>query len=469
MANTIKIKRSVPPSTDAPTELARGELAYQENTQLLFIGSGTETDGLAANIITLADEVTSARPCDGTGSQVSTDVSLAGTPDYITLATQTLTLGQIDLAADVTGDLPDAEIASAATWNAKHTPGTTLAMGDTRITGLATPTASTDAATKAYVDATKAGLDVKDSVRVASQDAISTVLIANQSSLYVIDGVTTALDDRVLLKCQAGAANHAANSVNGIYTVKAQTPSGYQLIRATDFDADIEVTSGAFTFIEEGTVNSDSGWVLTTNDAITVGTTALAFTQFSGAGQIVAGSGIKKTANTLSVLLHSSGGVDLLDQGGTDKLAVDLGATNIINTLADGKIASAATWNGKQDALTFGIGDTNVLKCGDAVADDDFLRIDGTTIEGRTAAQTLGDIGAAASDHSHAVGSGGTGLNTLLDGAVMLGNGTNSVTMLAKVAAGQLLTSGGTAGGDEAVWSDTIAATAGLTIDCGTF
>ena len=68
--------------------------------------------------------------------------------------------------------------------------------------------------------------------------------------------------------------------------------------------------------------------------------------------------------------------------------------------------------------------------------------------------------------HSHAVGQGGTGLNTLLDGAVMLGNGTNAITMLAKAAAGQLLTSGGTAAGDEAAWSDSLS---GITIDCGTF
>ena len=68
-----------------------------------------------------------------------------------------------------------------------------------------------------------------------------------------------------------------------------------------DFDSTSEITSGAFTFIETGTANSDSGWVLTTDGAVTVGSTALAFSQFSGAGSITAGTGLTKTGDTLSV------------------------------------------------------------------------------------------------------------------------------------------------------------------------
>ena len=94
-----------------------------------------------------------------------------------------------------------------------------------------------------------------------------------------LDGVTLANGDRVLVK------NQSTGSENGIYVVAA-SPA-----RATDFDASSEVTSGLFTFVEMGTVNSDSGWVLTTDGAITLDSTAIAFTQFSGAGQITAGAG----------------------------------------------------------------------------------------------------------------------------------------------------------------------------------
>ena len=73
------------------------------------------------------------------------------------------------------------------------------------------------------------------------------------------------------------------------------------MTRATDANADAEVTSGMFTFVEEGTVNADSGFVLTTDGSITVGSTSLSFAQFSGAGQITAGDGMSKTGNTLDV------------------------------------------------------------------------------------------------------------------------------------------------------------------------
>ena len=73
------------------------------------------------------------------------------------------------------------------------------------------------------------------------------------------------------------------------------------MTRATDADADAEVTAGMFTFVEEGTTNADSGFVLSTNGSITVGTTAIAFTQFSGAGSITAGDGLSKSGNTLNV------------------------------------------------------------------------------------------------------------------------------------------------------------------------
>ena len=148
--------------------------------------------------------------------------------------------------------------------------------------------------TKGYVDAVKQALDIKDSVHVASTANVS--LTAGSSGLEAgdaIDGVTLVAGDRVLLKDQTDA------SENGIYVAVA---SGGTPARSTDADASADVTSGMFVWVEEGTSNGDQGYVLTTNNVITLNTTDLTFTQFSGAGQITAGNGMTKSGNTINVV-----------------------------------------------------------------------------------------------------------------------------------------------------------------------
>ena len=163
----------------------------------------------------------------------------------------------------------------------------TVNVNTSRIINVTDPTGAQDAATKAYVDAVKQALDIKDSVRVAT-----TANITISSDLNVgdtIDGVTLANGDRVLVKDQS------TGSQNGIYTAGA-VPA-----RAADANTDAEVTAGMFVFVEEGTANADNGYVLTTNDTISLDSTSLTFTQFSGAGQIIAGDAISKSGNTLNV------------------------------------------------------------------------------------------------------------------------------------------------------------------------
>ena len=167
-------------------------------------------------------------------------------------------------------------------------PTSSVSLNSQKITSLAEPTNDQDAATKSYVDAARSGLDVKQSVRVATTESITL------SGTQTIDGVSVIAGDRVLVKNQGAATN-------GIYTVAAGSWS-----RSTDADSSAEVTAGMFTFVSEGTANADSGWVLTTNDTITLGTTVLSFAQFSGAGQITAGSGLTKSGNTLNVGTASS-------------------------------------------------------------------------------------------------------------------------------------------------------------------
>ncbi len=140
---------------------------------------------------------------------------------------------------------------------------------------------------KAYVDSVKQALDIKASCRVAST---GNVTVSGPGA--AIDGVTLSSGDRVLLKDQTAGAE------NGIYVFNGAASA---LTRALDADEDEDVTAGLFTFVAEGTTNADNGFVLVTDAAITLGTTAFTFEQFSGAGQIDAGASLTKTGNQLDV------------------------------------------------------------------------------------------------------------------------------------------------------------------------
>lgn len=145
------------------------------------------------------------------------------------------------------------------------------------------PKQDLEAATKAYVDSVVQGLDIKESVRCASVENITL------SGTQTIDGVALAVGDRVLVKSQTNAAE------NGIYVVAEEAWT-----RAVDA-TDGKISSGMFTFVEEGTINANSGFVLSTDGAITVGTTELQFSQFSGMGQVIAGTGIGKNGNEIFI------------------------------------------------------------------------------------------------------------------------------------------------------------------------
>jgi len=162
-----------------------------------------------------------------------------------------------------------------------------IAMGTNKITGLGTPTDSTDAATKAYVDAVSEGLHIHPAARAAvlTNVAIATALENGDTA----GGVTLATGDRILLNGQTNGAE------NGIYVVQA---SG-QALRATDFDTATEVDSGDFIFVSAGTY-ANTGWVQTLKPA-TIGTDPISFTQFSGAGTFTAGNGLTLTGTVFSI------------------------------------------------------------------------------------------------------------------------------------------------------------------------
>jgi len=191
-------------------------------------------------------------------------------------------------------------------------------MGDNKLTSVATPTADGDAVNKAYADSIASGLDIKESVRVATTANITL------SGEQTIDGVAVVDGDRVLVKDQT------AGEDNGIYV--ASTGSW---VRSDDANSDAEVTAGLFTFVEEGTANADSGWVLSTNNPITVGTTVLAFTKFSTAGEIIAGDGLTKTGSTIDV--GAGNGITV----NADSIEINLDGTTLSLGASGIKVADA--------------------------------------------------------------------------------------------------------------------------------
>jgi hypothetical protein len=253
--------------------------------------------------------------------------------------------GEVTLTLNL-ANTDDAGLLSAEFWNALNdaTSDATAsklvkrdANGNIKV---ATPTDAAHAATKGYVDAARQGLDVKQSVRAATTGPVnlSTELEAGDT---IDTSVTLVAGDRVLVKNQGTA------SENGIYVVQS---SGAP-VRATDANGTADtgtVSGGTFTFVEEGTVNADSGWVVSTNGPITVGSDPMNWVQFSGAGSIIAGAGLSKDGNTINV-----GGTS--DRITVNSDTVDIASTYVgqtsITTLGT---ITTGTWNGTDIAVADG-------------------------------------------------------------------------------------------------------------------
>lgn len=203
-----------------------------------------------------------------------------------------------------------------------------VAIGGGTITGMPSPSASGDVANKAYVDGIAAGLQVKTACLCGTVSAlpantynngtggIGATLTANSNGALTVDGVSPSLNDRVLVKNESTQAN------NGIYYL-SQVGDGshpYILTRTSDMDTNAQI-SGAFTFIESGTVNTGTGFVVVPPGPYTIGTTAIIWTQFTAAGNITAGTGLTLTGGVMNLNPATSsalGGIELTGAlGGT--------------------------------------------------------------------------------------------------------------------------------------------------------
>jgi hypothetical protein len=293
----------------APSSPTTGQIYYDTTLGYLRVYNGTSWDRLDDNWVS---SVAGTAPIQSSGGATPTiSISAASTSAAGSMSAADKTL--IDGATSV----------DTASTLVKRDADKRFRAGD--------PSDPQDVATKAYVDGVASGLDVKQSVRAATTAAITL------SGTQTVDGVSLTAGDRVLVK------NQSAGEDNGLYVVAAGSWG-----RSSDADSSSEVTPNLFVFVEEGTANADSGWTLTNNGAITLGTTALSFVQFSGAGQITAGDGLTKTGNTLNV------------GGTTDRITVNADTVDIASTYAGqntittvGTIGSG-TWEATDVAVLHG-------------------------------------------------------------------------------------------------------------------
>ena len=279
----------------------------------------------------------------------------------------------------------------------------TIDMGANRITSIADPTAAQDAASKAYVDAVKTGLDIKDSCTVATTADVSSwryangtagvgaTLTASGNGVVALDSVNLALNMRVLLKDQSPATE------NGIYYVSTAGTGSAALVltRALDANQPAELSGGSFTFVEQGSTQAENGYVFTHNGEPTfgAGNTDLTVAQFSGAGQVIAGTGLTKSGNTINAV-------------GSTTIRANADTLEVKSTATAGEVlrstgtANAAAVYGQLDLAN------------------------GNAVTGITS-----------------VPNGGTGANTLTGNRLLMANGTNAITVLGAGTAGQVMLS----------------------------
>jgi len=221
-----------------------------------------------------------------------------------------------------------------------------IAMGTNEVTGLpASPSSDDAAASKAYVDAVASGMTPKDAARAATTAALSTFTAAgsgvgktltapsNASSFNTIDGVLLTIGDRVLVK--DGGPNATPAIDNGIYEVTAlgdDASTSFELTRTTDFDTTAEALAGSHLWVTEGSTQADTAWVVTTNNPITVDTTAIAWSQYGGPGAFTGGDGIDISAGTISVDLASNPGLEF--NGGQLRVLAYNGITRDANGIS---------------------------------------------------------------------------------------------------------------------------------------
>ena len=427
------------PATGSTLTIADGKTLTANNT-LTF--TGTDSSSVAfgtggtvtytSNKLSVFSATTSAELAGVISDETGTGSLVFGTSPTFTTSILTpvvTTTGATSLTLNTNSSGVGASITvqSGTNSNVNLAPsGTgTVDVGSARITNLATPTQSTDATTKAYVDATASGLDVKQSVRLSTTANLTatasgtgagkTLTNSGTQAVFAVDGVTAIVGDRVLVKNQTTTAN------NGVYTVTTvgTISTNWVLTRATDADNSTpatEVTSGMFTFIEEGSTLANTGWVLSTTGTITLDTTGLTFSQFSGAGTYLASGGVQLIGNTFSVNL------------GTNSSLTTTGNTLQVNSTIAG------------NGLTYTNGVIDVVGTSNRISvTADAIDISSSYV-GQNTITTLGTVTTGVWNGS-VIGYayGGTGQSTYAKGDIVYASAINTLSKLAAATDGQVL------------------------------
>ena len=354
-------------------------------------------------------------------------------------------------------------------------PTGNITVNSKNINSLADPVQAQDAATKIYVDTVAQGLDPKASVVYATSanlasytydngtSGVGATLTAQSVGNLLVNSNLVSAGQRILIKDEVGAyVNTTTQSAafNGIYTVTTAgaVAAAYVLTRSTDFDLAAEMPS-AFTFVESGGTNADTGWVCTTNDPITVGTTQIIFAQFSGAGSYTAGNALSLTGTQFNVLTDGNIGVN-----GSNQLYIVASATlvtpNIGNatgnslTLSGNGVLSATTVNATGNVLAGNV-NSNAAVTGVTITASGNLNGNNATITNAVAAATGAFSGnvLAGNVNSNAAVTGTTGS---FSGNVIAGNVNSNAAVT-----GVTITASGNLNGNNATITNTVTAAAG--------
>ena len=390
-----------------------GELATTSNAGVASFASADFAVSGAGAVTIKASGVSNTQLA---GSIANAKLASAG---QLTLGSTTLELGTTDtVIAGLTQVTIDNVDINGNTISTTDTDGNLVLdpngsgavnVNSSKIINVSDPTNDSDAATKAYVDASVSGLDVKESVRIGTTAALDTVTYSQSAGTLTRSGngsinssaglgqsVTLVVNDRVLVKDQAEARQ------NGIYVVTTvgDGSNAFVLTRASDANVASEITGGTFTFVEEGS-NADNGYVFThdgtptLNNATLSNNTELTVSQFSGAGQIIAGEGLTKSGNTINVV----GGTTIDADANTIHVNSSGTANQIL--LSSGTVGNEATYGALPLANTNSV--TGTL----------------------------------------AIGNGGTGATSLTANGLLVGNGTSAIAALAVGTSGHFLKSNG--------------------------
>jgi len=463
------------------------------NSTYFSVSSGAvspaSTTGTGAFVLASAPTITGHPTIEGvtsTGATGTGNLVFSASPTFsgtATIATLNLTNalgvaygGTGTTSGSITGTGALTFTAGGSNTNINLVPqgSGTVDVGSARITSLATPTQSTDAATKGYVDAAATGINVHDSVEVladSTNTAITGATYANGTtdagtgtgigatltdattgSALSIDGYTLVLNDRVLVN----SFTSTSAKYNGVYYLSTLGVSGttkWVLTRATDYNNSIagQVIPGDFAFVTKGTTYGKTGWVQTNigtgaspANAIKIGTDAIAYTQFSGAGTYSAGNGLTLTSTqfsidtsitvdkttsqtltnkTLSTGVVYNGGIIGSTYGGT-------GVNNGSSTITIGgnvTMSGAYTFTGTLSANTSVTFPTSGTLVNTAVTSLSSLSTVGTITSGTWNGTTIGS------------GYGGTGFSTYATGDLIYASATNTLSKLSAATNGQVL------------------------------